>query len=91
MTSGSRGRPLCRRDVGGADFVSGRDLEAEVTTLVAANTPGWTARRIAGVEVDRQGWGAVDAEAAVRSALETRALDTTASPGAKGFLGERKN
>ena len=29
-----------------------------------------TARRIAGVEVDRQGWGAVVAEAAVRAALE---------------------
>jgi serine protease AprX len=31
-----------------------------------------TARRIAGVEVDRQGWGAVDAEGAVRAALEAR-------------------
>src|SRR5439155_26508285 len=29
-----------------------------------------TARRIAGVETDRQGWGAVDAEAAVRAARE---------------------
>jgi serine protease AprX len=43
-----------------------------------------TARRIAGVEVDRQGWGAVDAEAAVRSAIETRPADATASLGAKG-------
>jgi len=34
--------PLCRRDVAAADFVSGRDLGAEVATLVAANTPGWT-------------------------------------------------
>src|SRR3989454_11860254 len=41
MTSESRGCPLCRRDVGVADFVSGRDLAAEVATLVAANTPGW--------------------------------------------------
>jgi serine protease AprX len=44
-----------------------------------------TARRIAGVEVDRQGWGAVDAEAAVRAALETRPPDTAPSPGAKGL------
>lgn len=38
-----------------------------------------TARRIAGVEVDRQGWGAVDAEAAVRAALEALPSGTTAS------------
>lgn len=31
-----------------------------------------TARRIQGVEVDRQGWGVVDAEKAVEGALETR-------------------
>ena len=31
-----------------------------------------TARRIAGVNADRQGWGAVDAEAAVQAALEVR-------------------
>ena len=31
-----------------------------------------TARRIAGVEVDRQGWGAVDPEKAVLAALEAR-------------------
>ena len=29
-----------------------------------------TARRIPGVDVDRQGWGVVDAEKAVRAALE---------------------
>jgi serine protease AprX len=50
-----------------------------------------TARRIAGVEVDRQGWGAVDAEAAVRAALETRPPDTAPSPARNGSLGERKN
>jgi len=49
-----------------------------------------TARRIAGVDVDRQGWGAVDAEAAVRAALETRPTSATAA-GAKGETGERKN
>ena len=50
-----------------------------------------TARRIAGVDVDRQGWGAVDAEAAVRAASETRPMDATSSPAAKGVSGERKN
>jgi len=50
-----------------------------------------TARRIAGVEVDRQGWGAVDAEAAVRAALETRPTDATASAGTKTVSGERRN
>ena len=44
-----------------------------------------TARRIAGVQVDRQGWGAVDAEAAVRAALEARPPDTAPSPGATGL------
>jgi serine protease AprX len=43
-----------------------------------------TARRIAGVEVDRQGWGAVDAPGAVRAALETRTPATAPSPGARG-------
>jgi serine protease AprX len=50
-----------------------------------------TARRIAGVDVDRQGWGAVDAEAAVRAALETRPMSATSAAGAKGVAGERKN
>jgi serine protease AprX len=50
-----------------------------------------TARRIAGVDVDRQGWGAVDAEAAVRAALETCPTDATSSPGAKGVSDERRN
>jgi serine protease AprX len=40
-----------------------------------------TARRIAGVEVDRQGWGAVDPEAAVRAAHEARPASTPASVG----------
>jgi len=44
-----------------------------------------TARRIAGVEVDRQGWGAVDARAAVRAALEARPPGPAPSPGAKGL------
>jgi serine protease AprX len=44
-----------------------------------------TARRIAGVDVDRQGWGAVDAEAAVRAALEARPTGPAPSPGAKGL------
>jgi serine protease AprX len=35
--------PLCRREVAGADFVSGRELPPPVATLVTANTPGWTA------------------------------------------------
>jgi serine protease AprX len=39
-----------------------------------------TARRLAGIEVDRQGWGAVDAEAAVRAALE--ALPSKSGPAA---------
>jgi serine protease AprX len=42
MPSELSGCPLCRRDVPEGDFVSGRALEAEVATLVAANTPGWT-------------------------------------------------
>jgi serine protease AprX len=46
-----------------------------------------TARRIAGVDVDRQGWGAVDAEAAVRVALEARPPGPAPSPGAKGLTG----
>src|SRR5438093_7205962 len=60
MTSESRGCPLCRRDVGVADFVSARDLEAEVATLVAANTPAW--RPEAGVcrECARRFAGALD-------------------------------
>ena len=49
-----------------------------------------TARRIAGVEVDRQGWGAVDAEAAVRAALETHSTDAMSSPDAKRISGEGK-
>jgi serine protease AprX len=44
-----------------------------------------TARRIADVEVDRQGWGAVDASAAVRGALEARPPGPALSPGAKGL------
>jgi serine protease AprX len=44
-----------------------------------------TARRIAGVDVDRQGWGAVDAEAAVRAALEARPTGPAPSPGVKGL------
>jgi serine protease AprX len=44
-----------------------------------------TARRIAGVDVDRQGWGAVDAEAAVRAALDAHPPGTAPSPGAKGL------
>jgi serine protease AprX len=50
-----------------------------------------TARRIAGVDVDRQGWGAVDAEAAVQLALETRPASAASPAGAKGISGERKN
>ena len=50
-----------------------------------------TARRIAGVDVDRQGWGAVDAEAAVRAALDSRPTSATSAAGAKGVAGERKN
>ena len=48
-----------------------------------------TARRIAGVEVDRQGWGAVDARAAVRAALEARPTGPAPSPGAKGLTPTR--
>jgi len=43
-----------------------------------------TARRIAGVEVDRQGWGAVDAEAAVRAALEAMPSKRAPSPDPTG-------
>ena len=43
MTPHPRSCPLCRREVAAADLLSGRDLEAELATLVAANTPGWTA------------------------------------------------
>jgi len=43
-----------------------------------------TARRIAGVEVDRQGWGAVDAEAAVRAALEAIPSKRAPSPDPTG-------
>jgi hypothetical protein len=43
------------------------------------------------VEVDRQGWGAVDAEAAVRAALDSRPTSGTSAAGAKGVAGERKN
>jgi serine protease AprX len=50
-----------------------------------------TARRIAGVEVDRQGWGAVDAEAALRAALETHSTDAMSSSDAKRISGEGKN
>ena len=50
-----------------------------------------TARRIAGVEVDRQGWGAVDAEAAVRAALETHSTEAMSSSDAKRISGEGKN
>jgi serine protease AprX len=50
-----------------------------------------TARRIAGVDVDRQGWGAVDAEAAVRVALEARPTNATSAAGPKEVSGERKN
>jgi serine protease AprX len=42
-----------------------------------------TARRIAGVEVDRQGWGAVDAEGAIRAALEARPTAAAPAAGAK--------
>jgi serine protease AprX len=35
--------PLCRREVAEADFASGRELPSPVATLVAANTPGWSA------------------------------------------------
>src|SRR5881296_2050859 len=42
-TSSHRFCPLCRRDVAEADFASGRELPTPVATLVAANTPGWTA------------------------------------------------
>jgi serine protease AprX len=44
-----------------------------------------TARRIAGVDVDRQGFGAVDAESAVRAAVEARSVGTAPSPGLKGL------
>jgi serine protease AprX len=44
-----------------------------------------TSRRIAGVEVDRQGWGAVDAQGAVRAALETRPAGAAPTPSAKGL------
>jgi serine protease AprX len=42
-SSNHRFCPLCRRDVAEADFASGRELPPPVATLVAANTPGWTA------------------------------------------------
>jgi serine protease AprX len=42
-----------------------------------------TARRIAGVDVDRQGWGAVDADAAVRAALDARPAGLVAAPRGK--------
>ena len=45
-----------------------------------------TARRIAGVEVDRQGWGAVDAEGAVKAAFEVRPPGAAASPSSKGLV-----
>ena len=45
-----------------------------------------TARRIAGVEPDRQGWGAVDAEAAVRSALEARPARNVPASSSKGLV-----
>jgi len=44
-----------------------------------------TARRIAGVDVDRQGWGAVDAEAAVRAALEALPSGIAPSADPKGL------
>jgi len=44
-----------------------------------------TARRIGGVEVDRQGWGAVDADAAVRAALEALPSGTHASADRKAL------
>jgi serine protease AprX len=34
--------PLCRRDVGVTDLVAGADLDGDLATLMAANTPGWT-------------------------------------------------
>jgi serine protease AprX len=43
-----------------------------------------TARRIVGVEVDCQGWGAVDAQGAVRAALEVRTPGTAPAAGARG-------
>jgi serine protease AprX len=46
-----------------------------------------TARRIAGVEVDRQGWGAADAEGAVRAALEARATGTPPPSAPRGLTG----
>src|SRR5712692_9101560 len=60
MTSESRCCPLCRRDVGVADFVSGRDLEAEVAALVAANTPGWAGEDGLCRECARRFTGALD-------------------------------
>jgi serine protease AprX len=45
-----------------------------------------TARRIAGVPVDRQGWGAVDAEAAVRAALEVRPAPSPNASSSKGLV-----
>jgi serine protease AprX len=45
-----------------------------------------TARRIAGVDADRQGWGAVDAEAALRSALEARPARPDSASSSKGLV-----
>jgi subtilisin family serine protease len=45
-----------------------------------------TARRIAGVETDRQGWGAVDAEAAVRAALPRTPRASVVETNVRGLL-----
>jgi serine protease AprX len=46
-----------------------------------------TARRIAGVEVDRQGWGAADAEGAVRAALQARPTGAPPPSAPRGLTG----
>src|SRR5437773_3346531 len=54
MTSEPRCCPLCRRHVAVGDFVAGRDLDAEVATLIAVNTPGWSGDEGLGRECARR-------------------------------------
>ena len=42
MTSKFHGCPLCGRDVPANDLVPGRQVDSDVATLAAANTPGWS-------------------------------------------------
>ena len=61
-------------------------LEAnpDLTPLEVKRILVQTARRLPHVEVDRQGWGAMNPRAAVAKALELRAKDAPRSEGAGG-------